>query len=135
MMQWNLLTATLTANSVFSGLSGLALIIGAAPASTWLGIAPWFSAALGVGLVGFSIQVAMTARNPEPQAVWMVIAGDVAWVVIAAAAIVAFPESMSAEGIKALAVVTAGVSTFACLQWVGLRAVIRSDADNAVTVQ
>jgi hypothetical protein len=127
MMQWNLLTTTLTANAVFSGLSGLVLTIGARPTSEWLGIPTWISVAVGLGLMVFSAQVAMTARNPQPPAVRMVIAGDAAWVVIATGLIVFFPESMSTAGLVALGIVTVGVTTFAVLQWLGLRIATRSE--------
>ena len=134
LMQWNLLTTTLTANAVFSGLSGVALTLGAVPMSEWLGIPTWISVVIGVGLMMFSIQVAMTARNPEPQAVRMVIASDAAWVVIATVLIAAFPDSMSNDGFAALAIVTVGVATFAVLQWLGLRSATRIGDRSAVRV-
>ena len=125
-MQWNLLTATLTTNAVFSGLSGVALTLGAQPMSEWLGIPTWISIAVGLGLVLFSAQVAMTARNPKPPAVRMVIAGDVVWVVSAIVLIAIFPDAMSSQGTVALAVVTGVVATFALLQWLGLRSADRA---------
>lgn len=124
-MQWNLLTTALTANAVFSGLSGLVLTIGAGPMSHWLGIPTWISIAAGLGLVLFSVQVAMTARDPQPQAVRVVIAGDVVWVVLAIMLMAVFPEAMSSEGVVALVVVTGAVATFALLQWLGLRTAFR----------
>ena len=134
LMQWNLLTTTLAANALFSGLSGAALTLGAVPMSEWLGIPTWISVVVGLGLVLFSVQVAMTARNPEPQAVRMVIASDAAWVVIATVLNVAFPDSMSNDGFAALAIVTVGVATFAVLQWLGLRSATRIGDRSAVRV-
>ena len=134
LMQWNLLTTTLTANAVFSGLSGLALTLGAVPMSEWLGIPTWIGIVVGLGLVLFSVQVAMTARNPEPHVVRMVIASDAAWVVFAAVLIVAFPDSMSKAGSAALGIVTVVVATFAVLQWLGLRSAARIGDRSAVNV-
>ena len=128
-MQWNLLTSTLGANALFSGLSGVLLAVGALPMSDWLGIPTWLCVAVGIGLVLFAIQVAMTARNPVPVSVRTVIAGDVAWVVIATVLILGFPDSMSDTGLVALGIVTAVVATFAVLQSIGLRSVIGTAAE------
>jgi len=133
-MQWNLLTTTLTANALFSGLSGMLLTIAAAPMAHWLGIPTWISFAVGGGLVLFSVQVAMTARNPQPTAVRMVITGDAAWVVSAIVLIAVFPESMSVQGLVALGIVTIGVAVLAALQWIGLRLVMRKTATTVMSM-
>jgi hypothetical protein len=133
-MQWNLLTATLTTNALFSGISGVILTVGAKPMSEWLGTPMWISITIGLGLVLFSVQVAMTVRDPQPQTVWMVIAGDVTWVVLAITLLAVFPDAMSSEGVVALAVVTAAVATFALLQWLGLRSVDRVEGSVAARV-
>jgi len=134
LMQWNLLTTTLTANALFSGLSGMLLTIAAAPMAHWLGIPIWICFAVGGGLVLFSVQVAMTARNPQPTAVRMVIIADAVWVVSASALIAVFPESMSDQGLVALGIVTIGVAVFAVLQWIGLRHVMHKPVRTAVSL-
>lgn len=133
-MQWNLLTTTLGANALFSGLSGVLLTIGAVPMADWLGIPIWISVAVGVGLMAFSAQVAMTARDPQPAAVRMVIISDVAWVVSAVVLIALFPGSMSDQGLVALGLVTGAVAVFAILQTIGLRLVTRGLEPSAASV-
>lgn len=120
-MRSRILTPTLTANAASSGVTGVALVAGAAPLSGWLGIPAWLSVVVGAGLLVFAVSVVRVARNPQPTGVRQVIAADVAWVVGAAVVIVGFPESMSTAGLWALGAVTVAVADFAVFQTVGLR--------------
>lgn len=117
----NLLTRTLAVNATFSGLAGVVLAVGASPVSEWLGIPMWISLLIGIGLAVFAVIVMRVAREPTRSSVVQVIGADVAWVVGAATIIVAFPGWMSAEGLWALAAMSAVVALFAVLQVLGLR--------------
>lgn len=115
-----LLTNALAANATMSGVSGIALAAGFAPLSDWLGIPAWVSLVVGVGLLGFAIEVGRVARNPRRSDVLQVVAADLAWVVGAVVVMLVFPDLMSTEGLWALGVVTAAVALFAVLQTVGV---------------
>jgi hypothetical protein len=128
-----LLTRTLTANAVFSALSGVVLAVFSVPLADWLGIPTWIAIAVGVGLVGFAASVYSIARNPKPALVKQVIASDIGWVVGAAVLIIGFPDAMSTEGLWTLGLVSLVVADFAVLQWLGLRRVTESASSTAVT--
>lgn len=117
----NLLTSTLTVNASLSAITGVALMVAAAPLPDWLGIPTWVGLLLGIGLVLFAVQVLRVARRPGRSQVIQVIGADVIWVVGAATVILVFPGSMSTVGLWALGGVTAAVALFAVLQTVGLR--------------
>lgn len=117
----SLLTRTLTVNASLSAITGVVLVVAAAPLPDWLGIPTWVAVLLGIGLILFAIQVLRVARGPRRTQVIQVIGADVAWVVGAATVILVFPGAMSPGGLWALGVVTAAVALFAVLQTVGLR--------------
>lgn len=117
----NLLTSTLTVNASLSAITGVVLVVGAAPLPDWLGIPTWVSVLLGIGLVLFAVQVLRVARSPFRSQVIQVIGADIAWVIGAAIVILVFPGSMSTVGLWALGGVTTVVALFALLQTVGLR--------------
>jgi ABC-type Fe3+-siderophore transport system permease subunit len=116
-----ILTRTLAVNATFSGMAGAVLAVGASPVSEWLGIPMWVSLLIGIGLAVFAVIVMRLAREPTRSSVVQVIGADVAWVVGAATVIVALPESMSTEGMWALATVSVLVALFVVLQILGLR--------------
>lgn len=119
----SLLKATLFVNAGSSGVTGLALAVGAVPVADWLGIPTWVAVVVGIGLLVFAVDVAVTARNPRPGAVRQVIIADVAWVIGALIVIFGFPGSMTTEGLWALGLISLVVAGFAVLQTVGLRRV------------
>lgn len=117
----NLLTSTLTVNASLSAITGVALVVGAAPLPDWLGISTWVSVLLGIGLVLFAVQVLRVSRSLLRSQVIQVIGADTAWVIGAVIVILVFPGSMSTAGLWALGGVTTVVALFALLQTVGLR--------------
>ena len=120
-MQPSTLQRTLTANAVFSGITGIVMVGAAAPLAEWLGIPAWLSVTLGAGLVAFAGVVFHVSRHPAPRRVVSVIAADVAWIVGAAVVIAGVPEAMSPAGVWTLVLVTLAVADFAIFQTIGLR--------------
>jgi hypothetical protein len=115
------LTRALLGNAGFSAVTGVSLVLGAVPLSRWLEIPTWLTAAVGVGLLPFSLAVSVVARRPSLRTVRLVIAADLVWVAGAAIVILGFPQSMSTSGLWVLGLVTVAVAGFAVLQAVGLR--------------
>lgn len=120
-MSSKILTRVLAANAGFSAVSGITLIVGAAPLARWLGIPTWLAIAIGFGLLMFAFIVGRASRDPKQNTVLHVILADVAWVIGAGIVIVGFPQSMSAAGLWTLGLVTVAVADFAALQAWGLR--------------
>ena len=122
-----MLKTAMIENAMFSGLTGVVLIFGAAWLDTWLGAPGWLLAALGAGLIGYAAFLVTTARNPR----WMrfggtnAVVGDVAWV-LGAAALILVTDALTTKGEIALATVSAIVAAFAALQWIGLRRIAAS---------
>lgn len=67
-----LLTRVLLANAGFSAVTGVILAVGAIPLSRWLGIPTWLIVAVGVGLLAFSLGVAVVGRRPRRSTVRLV---------------------------------------------------------------
>lgn len=118
-----MLSRTMTENALFSGASGLILIIGAMLGlADWVGVNAWLLAALGVGLVVYAADLLFFARSPR----WLIsggrmaVAADIAWVIVAAA-LIAFTAVLTQQGELALAGVSLVVAGFAAAQWIGLR--------------
>lgn len=115
-----LLVRALAANAVFSGLSGLALLL----AAGWLGVPePWILRALGAGLVAFAAGLALLARSARPRRDLVLAASvsDFAWVAGSAWLLVGFPDLLTSAGEAAVAVVAVLVAVLGAAQLVGLR--------------
>lgn len=120
----SLLRGALIGNAIFSGASGLVLIVAANPVSRFLGLeSGWIPAIIGVGLLGWVYQLVQTVRQEpvEPKQVWTVIAGDIAWVVGSWAILLAGWPDLTTDGKWTAAIVAEIVALFAVLQYVGLR--------------
>lgn len=118
----HLLRRSLTANAVFSALSGIVAIAAAAPLADAMDIAwPWL-VVIGAGLLPFAVIVAVTGRSrPIDRArAWSVVGADLAWVV-GAIAVTAVPNLLTAEGKWLLAGVSSVVAGLTAAQWLGLR--------------
>jgi hypothetical protein len=126
-MPTNLLRSALTANAAFSALSGVALTLGASPLSDLLGVPTWSALIVGVGLLPFAAAVAVISRDPQPQAVPMVIVADLVWVITAALLIIGFPGLMSTAGLWSLGIATIVVADLMIGQAVGLRRMEQPD--------
>ena len=123
-----LLRASLRGNAVFSAVSGIVLIAGAAPLGTLLGVgAPAVLTTVGVILVVYAGGLWWNARRPEVNRAEarIAVALDVAWVVLSAALLIFAPSLLTPAGRWIVAAVAVCVAGFAILQSFGLRALDR----------
>jgi hypothetical protein len=118
------LRTALVANAIFSATTGTLMLAATRPVSDFLGLPyPWIAAALGLGLLGFAVQVALSARRTEigRQKVHRVIGADVAWVLASGLLLVSGLVSFTTAAKWAVLVVADIVAAFAFFQWLGLR--------------
>lgn len=119
-----LLRRALLGNSLFSAMSGIALIIGARPIATFIGIqAPLALAGLGAVLALYAIALYYIATQEpiDTRAALVAIELDVAWV--AGSAVLLFSNwlPLTTEGKWAIAIIAEIVAVFAVVQYLGLR--------------
>lgn len=119
-----LLVLALAANAVFSGLSGLMLLLAAGPVGGWLGVSgTGILRLLGVGLIGFGAGLFLLARS-EPPGRGLVLAAsasDFAWFAGSAVLLLEFPELLTPAGHAAVAAVAVVVAGLGGAQLLGLR--------------
>ena len=116
----------LRANGIFSGISGLIIVLLHSQVLIWLGISGVNIMAIGIGLILFSTYLFwMSGREQLDKSMVMgVIGGDWLWVV-ASAVLLAFKASMfSTLGIFLVADVALLVMVFALWQQRGLNRII-----------
>ena len=110
-------------NAVFSAVSGIVLIAGAAPLGTLLGVgAPAVLPAVGVVLVLYAGGLWWNARRPKVDRAEasIAVALDVAWIVLSAALLIFAPSLLMPAGRWLVA-----AAGFAIVQALGLRALDR----------
>lgn len=118
----NRLRQVLTLNAATSGASGLLAAFAPATVANLLGLegsnSDLIIRVIGLGLIGFALEVAITARRASDRALprWagMISGADVAWVV--ATLVVVATIDLSAVGISLALAVGAGVGCLAYLQ-------------------
>ncbi len=119
-----LLRRALLGNALFSGLSGLVLLVGFAPVGRLVGFElPWLYVALGMGLVLFALGLIRSARRPqinraEARAASLM---DAAWVLGSVALLLVPGLPLTMAGRWLIGLVADVVALFALLQWLGLR--------------
>ena len=114
-----LLRRTLVGNTIFSEVTGLALMFGAGAIGGVIGITMlWPLVALGLVLVLFGAEVYAASRRPtlNRREVISIIALDAGWVVASAVLLVGGWLSLSGAGIWAVLLVADAVATFGLLQ-------------------
>ena len=119
-----LLHRTLVGNTIFSEVTGLALMFGAGAVGGVIGITVLRPlVALGLVLVLFGAEVYATSRRPtlNRREVISIIALDAGWVVASAVLLVGGWLSLSGAGTWAVLLVADAVATFGLLQYLGLR--------------
>ena len=119
----------LRANGIFSGISGLIIVLLHSQVLIWLGISGVNIMAIGIGLILFSTYLFwMASRAALPRTLIKgVIGGDWAWV-LASAVLLAFKGNMfSTLGIFLLTDVALLVMVFAIWQQRGLKRVTAMD--------
>lgn len=122
------LRTTLITNSVFSGLSGLTMTIGAKPLALFMGIAHELQLLIvGVNLIAFALFLFWLAKRPivPPNLVWSVVLGDLLWVVFSGIGLVTVPHQLSVAGESLVTLVAAIVTCFAGAQ---IHFLVRSSA-------
>ena len=119
----HLLKNTLLINAVFSLTCGLACLIFADYLSRLTAIPSWILYALGVGLLIFAADVALTAtRTPlNPLFAKIIIGADIAWVVASVAVLIFFGSHLTLSGQVLIELVAIAVAVLATVQAVGLR--------------
>jgi hypothetical protein len=126
-----LLSKAMIDNALFSGVTGLVLVIGARWLDGWLGLDAWLL--VGVGLLVYAADLAWLSRSER----WLIPGGrlaviaDIGWV-IAAAALIVFTAVLTNQGELALGLVSAVVAGFATTQWIGLRRLTAIEAPHTV---
>ena len=118
------LQRTLLGNAVFSGMSGLVMVVAAGAISQFLGLSnPLILVSTGIALLVFmSMLVWLSNQSPVPTSfAWAVIALDILWV--AGSLILIFSDLMplTPSGKWAVAITGDIVALFALLQYLGLR--------------
>lgn len=118
-----LLKNTLLINAVFSLTSGLACLIFADFLSPLTAIPSWILYALGVGLLIFAADVALTAtRTPiNPLFAKIIIGADIAWVVASVGVLIFFGSHLTLPGQVLIELIAIAVAVLATVQAVGLR--------------
>ena len=119
-----LLRRALLGNSIFSALSGLFFLLGAAPIATFLGLdMPMMISFLGVDLLVFAAIVykVATASPINRTFASVIIALDVVWVIGSIALIFGNFIPLTTGGKWAIAIIADIVSLFAIAQYIGLR--------------
>ena len=116
------LATTMRYNGFFSASSGATAIATAIAIDRPFGLEPWLMAVIGIGLVGYGVQLMLWARNSSVLRLGAGIAtvADAIWVVSAAIIILGFPSAMTDNGRIVLGVLSLLVAEFAVLQLLGL---------------
>jgi hypothetical protein len=119
-----LLGRALIGNALFSLVTGVAMIAGSSRVSDFTGLGPaWLPAVIGAGVLLWAVDVALIARASElrPKRVWMVIGGDLLWVVASYAILLAGRPELTTAGSWSAGILAEIVALFAVIQFVGLR--------------
>ena len=119
-----LLRASLLGNALFSGSSGLFMLIAGPTLDDWLGTdAPWAIQVLGVSLMLYALWLVLGVDDTsvDPPNVKTAIVLDVAWVVGCVLLLVTNWVSLTTEGQWTLAIAADLVAAFAIFQFSALR--------------
>jgi len=119
-----LLRRTLIANTLFSGASGIALMLFSNQINTLLGShAPQMLLLLGIGLIGFAAFTATTAREVPLNRTkgWAIFWADMLWVDASLLLLATNALNLSTTGNLIILVAAFGVADFAFFEWLGLR--------------
>ena len=119
--QRTFLSRALLENALVTALLGAVLLLGAAQLDTWLGVNVYVLVAVGLGLIGYALELTLWARSSQ----WLrsggklAVAGDTV-ALIGAIGTIAFTDVLTNEGEIALALIAAVIATFVVLQSIWL---------------
>jgi hypothetical protein len=119
-----LLRRTLIANTLFSGVSGIALILFSNQIEALLGgTTPQLLVILGISLIGFAAFVGTSAREVplNRKKGWAIFWADVLWVDASLLLLATNAFNLSTTGNLIILVAAFGVADFAFFEWLGLR--------------
>jgi len=119
-----LLTSALHANAIFSGASGMLLVVLPGWWAALFGVLPASAyATLGAGLLGFAGIVWWTARGIDARRPLVngILAADTLWVLATPVVMLLAAGTMRPTGHLLLVAVALAVALLAMLQWLGLR--------------
>ena len=120
----SLLHTILRLNAAFSGIFGLAFLIFPARFASWMGIpSPAALTATAVLLLAWELYAIQLVREPviSPAKVWVVIVGDLAWVLGSVVLLLGSFLPLTTAGKWFVAVIADVVLTFAVVQYFALR--------------
>jgi len=120
----SLLHNVLRINSAFSGLFGLVFILFPGKVSEMFGITNPFPITItGILLIGWEIFVSQLVRKPQVSVpgTWIVILGDLSWVVGSIALLLGDWLSLTNTGFWFIAIIADIILVFAIVQYIGLR--------------
>ena len=113
------LKSALTANAVFSGLSGVMMILFGERLNSILGVEiSWLLLSIGIGLIGFSgyLFFVKSQKVVPATTAWAIVAADIMWVAGSLVVLVNPPSNMEPTGKTLVAGAALIVAIFAALQ-------------------
>ena len=118
-----MLNKALIANAVFSFLSGLLMLLTQQSLQQQVPLPGWLWSLIGVGLIGFSVQLLLMAKNIEwaQKLTASVVVSDLLWVLATTIAVMLFGADISASVIVAVMMVNLLVALLAWFQYLGYR--------------
>ncbi len=115
-------------NAVFSAICGALMALGSGWVAGWLGIeAGWILVGIGAGLLLFSLRLYLIERAGEvPRAeAWIIIGGDLAWVIFSAVLLAAYATAFSPLGRILIGATALAVLALAAAKWTGVRRAVQ----------
>jgi hypothetical protein len=117
----SLLQRMLIADAVISGITGVALLLGAGPLSAWLNVPVALLRVSGAILLPFAAMVLLFSSAISPARVWTVIGLNFAWVAASALVLVGGWIQPNTLGMAFVIGQAVAVAVLAELQFTGLR--------------
>jgi hypothetical protein len=111
----------LIADAIISGITGVALLLGAGPLSAWLSVPVALLRVSGAILIPFAAMVLLFSAAISPARVWTVIGLNFAWVAASALVLVTGWIQPNTLGIAFVIAQAVAVALLAELQFTGLR--------------
>ena len=117
------LRRALQADAIFSGVSAVALTLGAAPLAPWLNLPEALLRETGLFLIAYTLFVGWLGLRQSMAAAWamLVIAGNAAWTLASVALLLSGMVAPNGLGVAAVLAQALVVGVLAELQYMGLR--------------